>query len=521
MSLRSLLLLAAPTALATFAAGQQLTLELVTSEIAQPLDLAAPEGDFERIFIAERGSTGGPPPTVRIVRDGALLPLPFLDLSGKVLFGAESGLLGLAFHPDYLANGRFFVNYTGIGGFTVVEEYAVSSDPDVADPDPVQTIFTQAQPATNHNGGRIAFAPDGSFYIAVGDGGEHAAAQDGLSHLGKMIRLDVNLPPPFVPPDNPFVGDTTVSDLVWALGLRNPWRFSFDRGTGDLWITDVGVTIEEINFQPASSTGGNNYGWSCTQGTSCTGGNTCVCGDSGLTPPIYVADHSGGNGAVIGGFVYRGSAIPELHGTYLFGDFFGQTFSFRFEGGQVVDLAERTAELTPPENPNSLLYSLGEDAAGELYLLFPYTGVYRIVRDCSTAHYCSTSPNSVGPGAQIGSIGSTSVGANDFAVRVGLCPPAQFGLFFYGPEQVQLPFGDGSRCVGAGSSGIFRLGPAQLTNGVGGAQRPVRFDEPPADSGPGQIEPGSAWNFQFWYRDPAAAGSGFNLSNALSALFCP
>lgn len=294
-------------------------LEKIVGNIQKPIYLTSPPGDPRSFFIQADGR-------IRIIDDGQLLATPFLDISSLLEYdGLFQGLLGLAFHPDYANNGYFFVNYTMTGGDTRVSRFQVSGDPSIADAGSESPIITVAQPGTDHNGGYIAFGPDdGYLYIAMGDGGYggnlHEAAQDPDLLLGKILRLDVDVSSGYqIPPDNPFVGVVGYRDEIWAVGTRSPWGMSFDRETHDLWIVDVGLdSWEEINFQPASSTGGENYGWSLMEGHSCylppSG-----CDDGSLTHPIY--DYSHGPGCSInGGFVYRGTKIAEYYGCYFFSD---------------------------------------------------------------------------------------------------------------------------------------------------------------------------------------------------------
>jgi len=508
-------------------AAQGLATELVVSGLASPLWVGAPPDDHDHLYALEQ-NTG----YVRVIENGVLQATPFLDLDDVASKGNERGLLGLAFHPDYQTNGRFFVNYTNLAGNTRVVEYNSGGNPLVADPTPVQPILEQSQPFENHNGGNLVFGPDGMLYIGLGDGGSANdpgnRAQTGTTNLGKMLRLDVDLPSPFIPADNPFVGVAGINDEIWALGLRNPWRYSFDRATGDLYIADVGqFQIEEISFQPASSSGGENYGWRCMEGTRCTGLSGCTCDDDALTDPIHEYNHSAGRCSVTGGFVYRGSAIPSLQGTYFFADYCnGDIFSFRYDStsGTISEFTDRTDELDPPgTRAINRVTSFGEDAAGELYIVDPSGGeIFRVVATCEATNYCTISPTSVGPGAVISSSGSASIAANDFGLVASFAVPSEFGLFFYGPDQIDVPFGDGRLCVGAGGVGLFRLNPPQMVSIFGDIFRPVDFTVPPAGAGAGQIFPGSDWNFQFWFRDPTGpGGSGFNTSDGLNVVFCP
>jgi glucose/arabinose dehydrogenase len=356
--------------------GSGLRLAEVATGLSFPLYLTTPPGDVHRLFIVEK--TGA----IRIVKDGTLLPAPFLDLSAQVSGGSEQGLLGLAFPPDYATSGRFVVHYTDPAGNTRLSVFQLSGDPDVANPASEQVILTADQPFSNHNGGQIAFGPDGFLYLGLGDGGggndPQGRGQDLSDLLGSILRLDVSPGNSYiVPPDNPFVGQQPATrPEIWSYGLRNPWRFSFDRGTGDLYIGDVGQDmLEEIDVAPASEGSGKgvNYGWSIMEGNRCLGGGSCD--QSGLTLPVYQYSHTGGNCTVIGGYVYRGSAIPDLQGTYFFGDFCsGVVHSFRYAQGAAGDVTD-----WPALHTSGPLTSFGEDAAGELYLLESSGRVSRIV----------------------------------------------------------------------------------------------------------------------------------------------
>ena len=337
-------------------------MERVVGGLERPV-FAGHAGDGSgRLFVIEKQGR------IRIVADGQLAAEPFLDITGDVSSRAnERGLLGLAFHPDYASNGRFFVNYTQLGGATVVAEYRVSSNLDRADPESGQVLLTQAQPFANHNGGMVAFGPDGMLYVALGDGG---AAGDPQNHgqrldtwLGALLRLDVSEPGAYrVPSDNPFVGVSGVRAEIWAYGLRNPWRFSFDRATGDLYIADVGQNrFEEIDFAPASSAGGENYGWKLMEGFSCFVEGSPDCNSPRFTPPIAVYGRDGGC-SVTGGYVYRGSAHPALVGAFVFGDYCsGKLWTLQRDAAGVW-------QMTLQGEVDIRITSFGEDEAGELYI---------------------------------------------------------------------------------------------------------------------------------------------------------
>lgn len=327
--------------------------ELIAGGLVSPVYLTH-AGD-DRLFVLEQSGR------ILVIADGQLLDAPFLDIVNLVGSRAnEQGLLGLAFHPDYSSNGHFFVNYTDVNGDTAVARYTVSADPDRADPSTAKILLRIDQPFANHNGGDIVFGPEGLLYIGMGDGGSagdpRGNAQNPASLLGKLLTLDVDTP--------------GAQPEIWASGLRNPWRFSFDRLTGDLFIADVGQgKWEEINFVPWPLASGLNFGWNFLEGSHPYRGLS----GSGLTPPVAEYSHSEGGCSVTGGYVYRGRAIPSLQGAYFFGDFCsGLIWSLTRDaaGAWQRNLFERT---------DFLITSFGEDASGELYVLDRAGGVYRLV----------------------------------------------------------------------------------------------------------------------------------------------
>ncbi len=301
----------------------------------------------------------------------------FLDIASIVKsVGSEQGLLGLAFHPDYRKNGHFFVTYTDLSDAIVVARYSVSSNPQIGDPGSASILLRIPKETQKHNAGQIAFGPDGYLYISTGDGDMPPLdpAQDPGSLLGKILRIDVDGAPPYgVPADNPFVGITGARGEIWATGLRNAWRFSFDRRTGGLFIADVGKnTREEINFQHRKSSGGENYGWRRMEGSVCL--DPLTCNDGSLTLPIIEYDHSNGNCAVTGGYRYRGAEYPELKGIYFYGDF----CSGRIWGASEIRRGVWfTGELF---DAPFRISTFGEDEYGEVYVA-DYAGgvIYRIV----------------------------------------------------------------------------------------------------------------------------------------------
>ncbi len=340
-----------------------------------PLLVVSPPGDQNRLFVVEKRGT------VRIVQQGATLPAPFLDVSAKVSTGSEQGLLGFAFHPQYQTNGLFVIHYTNPTGDTRVASLRVSAtDPNRADPATEQVFLTATQPFANHNGGMIAFSPtDGHLYIGLGDGGSggdpQGNGQKTSTVLGKLLRVSVSPSGQVtIPADNPFVGQGAARPEIWSLGLRNPWRFSFDRQTGDLYIGDVGQgSREEIDAVSPAAGKGANFGWNTMEGLACFGASSC--NQQGLTLPVLDYPHTGGACSVTGGYVYRGSAITSLRGTYFYADYCsGWVRSFRWENGAVNNPQEWTNLA-----PGGQITSFGEDAQGELYLMTAGGRVARIV----------------------------------------------------------------------------------------------------------------------------------------------
>ncbi|MGH8906178.1 MAG: PQQ-dependent sugar dehydrogenase [Egibacteraceae bacterium] len=330
-----------------------------------PLAMAMRPGD-PAYYVAEKGGQ------VRALRDGQVDPVPVLDLSDQVSQGGEQGLLGLAFSPD----GRFlYVNYTNPDGDTRIVEFTM--DGGQARPDSRRELIAVAQPYPNHNGGHLVFGPDGLLYIGLGDGGSGGDPQGNAQRLdtplGKLLRIDPRPDgnqPYRIPADNPFVGQPGALAEIWSYGLRNPWRFSFDRQTGDMWIGDVGQNEwEEVSFTPASSRGGENYGWNLREGTREFRG----AAPPGAVGPVIDYPLSGDNCAVTGGIVYRGNSIPALRGAYVYGDFCaGQLLGLRREGDRVDDLGALGLAV-------GALSSFGEDQAGELYVMsMGDGGLYRI-----------------------------------------------------------------------------------------------------------------------------------------------
>jgi glucose/arabinose dehydrogenase len=359
---------------------QGVSLQEIASSLG-PVTGITHAGD-DRLFLTIR--TG----LITILENGSPRPLPFLDIQSLTTTDGERGLLSTAFHPRYAENGFFFIDYTNLQGNTVIARYQVSaSDPNRADPASARILLTIEQPFSNHNGGQLQFGPDGYLYIGMGDGGSAndpaCRAQRTDTLLGKMLRIDVDqnvATPPYygIPASNPFRGSGDPLDKVWASGLRNPWRFSFDRQTGDLWIGDVGQDRrEEIDFQPASSRGGENYGWKVMEGTLCNSSDACpastpACGSTAYTLPVLEYDHNP-HCAVTGGYVYHGNGAPQLRGSYVFGDLCSGVIWAAARSGNGFTVRTLSGQI-------SQLTTFGEDLTGDLYAanlngqLFRFTG---------------------------------------------------------------------------------------------------------------------------------------------------
>ncbi|WP_026451877.1 PQQ-dependent sugar dehydrogenase [Aequorivita capsosiphonis] len=349
--------------------AQEVTIELFKDGFTQPLSLQ--HANDERLFIVEQGGK------IKIIQiNGTVNSIPFLDLSGQISNGGERGLLGLAFHPDYTNNGYFYVNYTKPNGDTQISRFSVNSgNPDLADMNSELPILDYEQPFANHNGGNLAFGPDGFLYISSGDGGGGGdpgnRAQNINLLLGKLLRIDIDNPSGGnnygIPADNPFVDNPNAREEIWAYGLRNPWRFSFDFTDNTIWIADVGQSeLEEIN-RVSTIEGGLNYGWRCYEGSQPFQNQNCPQA-SELTFPIAEYPHTNGKCSITGGYVYRGSLYQSLNGDYIFADFCT---------GEIGSILSDGNIMWSSNLPGSWV-SFGEDVNKELYIIDLNGGIFKI-----------------------------------------------------------------------------------------------------------------------------------------------
>lgn len=358
------------------ATAQDIELEALASGFNDPTDIQN-AGD-DRLFIVEQGGL------IKIVNpDGSVLSTPFLDLSSAVSTGGERGLLGLAFHPDFQSNGYFYVDYTDTDGNTVISRFTIDgSNPNLAIPDSETVLLTVDQPFSNHNGGCLAFGPDEKLYIGMGDGGSGGDPNDNAqnlnTYLGKILRLDVDMPSPYIPADNPFANTDGAKGEIWLYGLRNPWKFSFDNQTGNLWIGDVGQgNIEEINR--LTNTGGQNLGWRCYEGDTPYDQSGDCPDQSELTFPLVQYTHSDSGlpkCSITGGYVYRGSEYQNLQGLYIFADYCSDEIG-------TVDSSGTITYYGPFDGNN--FTGFGQDSDKNLYVAGKQSGTIYKVTDANLA----------------------------------------------------------------------------------------------------------------------------------------
>ena len=382
--------------LTLFAEEVKLSSALIADGFKKPLFITSYPTNSNILYVMEQAGR------IIVIENGEKLKRPFLDLKNQVVNpsrpGDERGLLGFAFHPNHTKNGKFYINYMNNDGYTVVSEFTVKNK-QRADHSSERILFDLKQPFSNHNGGHMAFGPDKYLYISIGDGGKagdpNNAGQDLNSIFGKVIRIDVNQTPYGIPKSNPYYGQENKRGEIWAWGLRNPWRFSFDRENGDLYIGDVGQNKwEEINYEPGNSKGGINYGWRIMEANHCYDPEE-NCPETDLTVPIleypndanYMRTLTGisqsdvDGCSVTGGYVYRGKKIKGLKGTYFFGDYCsGNIWTFKVKNGKAVEFQNRTEEINIADGEfTNYISSFGEDADGELYIIDYNGGVYKLV----------------------------------------------------------------------------------------------------------------------------------------------
>jgi glucose/arabinose dehydrogenase len=383
----------------TFAMAQtQISLERIAQNLSWPVFVTAPPGDDSRLFVVEARAGDPIAGRIRVINrpQHTINSTPYLSIQ-PVGTLPEQGLLGLAFHPNFLSNGYFWVNYTDAAGDTIIARYRATPPfltSTAADPQSATTLVRIHQPFANHNGGWIAFGPDGDLYTATGDGGSANDpgnnAQNIGSLLGKLLRMDVD------GPDNiPGNDDDQTTPQIFALGLRNPWRCAFDRATGKLYIADVGEgNFEEVNVLSLAPPPSQpvNFGWRCMEALACTGLPGCACNSPELRPPIFAYDHAGGQCSIIGGLVYQGCAMPAIHGHYFFADYCSShVYSMHYTGDGTAPagpIADHTADLAASGHVPTLITSFGEDADGEMFMCDQAGNVYQIIPGPGQISHC-------------------------------------------------------------------------------------------------------------------------------------
>jgi hypothetical protein len=382
--------------------AQQIQLSPVVSGLASPLFVGNAGDSLNRLFIVERAGV------IKVLQPGESTPTDFLDIRAKIVSGGEQGLLGLAFHPQYSANGRFFVYYTRLGdGTLVIAEYVATPASSNTAGTAEKVILTIPHPTnTNHNGGMLAFGPDGYLYAGVGDGGGANDVPNNAQNknllLGKILRIDIDAPgvPYAAPSDNPFFGATEGLDEIYAYGMRNPWRFSFDRLSGQQWVGDVGQGAREEVDTPIVS--GGNYGWRIFEGSICTpnGPDAALCNNpNDYVFPVFDYAHSDGRCSLTGGYVYRGSQGALSPGTYVYGDYCSGEI-FAWDGVTQSVLLDTALNIS----------SFGEDEQGELYVVHLGGSVSRIVRAVACTYSISPTRVTYGPGGTTGTVAVTADG---------------------------------------------------------------------------------------------------------------
>lgn len=497
-----------------------------TDGLDNAIGIASIPGD-DRLFIVEIGGL------VKILRADQLDPVPLLDVRARVQGTFFTGLRAIAFHPDHRANGHVYLwldapSTSGALVDIVLARMTLSPvDPDQVAPSSFVEILREPQQNLGHACGDLGFGPDGMLYAILGDGGEQGDpacnAQRGSSLMGSMIRIDVDGGSSYaIPADNPFIGDPSVRDETWHLGLRHPWKWSFDRLNGDLWIADVGQDrIEEVNFVPAGN-GGWNFGWKVMEGPLCYQNSNCPagtppCGDPAYTLPIHWYEHDLGC-SITGGYVYRGVELVDRWGEYYFADYCsGRIWSLRHDSGQAIDLVERTAEFDPGSGRSiTAPVTFGEDGFGEMWLIdADGWELFRVRRNEEVIAFCDASPNATGVPGEMGLVSGGSLSSGALTVEASSLPVGEFGLFFFGMRSARRRLGSGVLCIDPEGMNLARL-PVVSVDSSGRAITTIDHASPIWLAA--NIGPGATRQFQFWHREP---GGGSNLTNAISIRFMP
>lgn len=487
-----------------------------------------PGGDT--LFVSEKRGK------IKLVRGGAVLSAPFVDMGPYIDTGGNVGLRSFAFHPGYQSNGFVFLWYDAPNGTTGVDGVLCrvtrsQSNTDRLDLSTMQEILRVPQDGRTHGGGALQFDGQGMLMLGIGDGSEggdpYCRAQDRTNLLGSIIRIDVDGAAPYeIPSDNPFIGVPGVRPEIFHYGLRHPWKWSIDPTNGATYIADVGnFEREEIDYVPPGVSG-LNFGWSVVEGTLCFAGNTCVaslppCGDPVYADPVWEYDHTVGC-SITGGDVYFGDDIAALQGRYVVSDFCSnKIYSIRVDpvtGARNVK--EHPITYYPGSGALHLNSTFGVDPNGEL-LIFDYADgeIWRLAPHASVGSVCQGAVNGTGVPAVLSTQGSTSVAANDLVFHVAHAPPFALGVLFYGPEPTYFPWANGVRCVDGPTLLRVNFGVATPN---GELTHVVNLDVDPFTRAIGHVDPGSTWYFQAWYRDPAnPIGQGTNFSSALAIRFRP
>lgn len=513
-------------------AQQPIALERIVTPSAglvQPVDIQSRRGDL-RFFVAERRGL------VRIVTGGVPLAVPFADLTSEVAVNGDTGLRAFAFAPDHPVSGHVFLWYDEANGTTGVDGVLVrmttfEGNADRLDPASREEILRVPQDGRSHGGGRIGFDPEGRLLLGIGDGhpggDPMCRAQDRSNLLGSMIRIDVSGDLPYtIPADNPFIGVANVRPEILHYGLRHPWKWCVDGSNGDLWIGDVGeVQREEIDHVPGGGAG-LNFGWPAIEGSECFSGQGCTvhppCNEPTFTPPVFEYDHGLGC-SVTAGYVAENTSVLELNGAFVFTDFCShRIWSARSDGAGSVNVIEHGVTVYPGNANLVLPTTFGVDGEGELLVADYVDGeIYRVAPAESFFDVCEGMPNVAGDGAGMTTAGTTSLSRNNLRLDIAGTAPYTLGVLFYGPEATSVPVGNGVRCVGGGGLSIFRAG-VRVANGSGTMSFELDLNSGPFMAGMSQVQAGSTWIFQTWYRDIGGPlGASTNFSSAVAARFRP